>query len=188
MNEVDTDAFESENGSVGKRVDWVIVEDDELSEELFVNKNANIPRENCILVKPDVPVVSKAKVLTVMAKPNIPKTFKKIHFVTAGDMNQEVQKIEHISNSEFIENKIFEKVEKYERESKDSFFRRKFVKKPQQSSSRGFVGNVHEVDSKKQHGKRLIDPSLARPFVKPKVFVNEKIVQKPKQVVKKKFE
>ncbi|KAI3815662.1 hypothetical protein L1987_15340 [Smallanthus sonchifolius] len=123
----------NENGSAEKGIDCVVVEDKELSEDLCVPKNENIPRENCIL------------------------------FVKSGDMKQEVSKIENISNKDFIKNNIFEKAEMNEKETKDSFFKRKFVKKPQQSGSRGF-------------GKRFIDSSLARPFVHPKPYVKDGVV------------
>ncbi|KAI3814214.1 hypothetical protein L1987_18962 [Smallanthus sonchifolius] len=45
-----SDSENSENGSVEKGVDSVIVEVEELSEELCVPKNEDISRENCILV------------------------------------------------------------------------------------------------------------------------------------------
>ncbi|KAI3744737.1 hypothetical protein L1987_57828 [Smallanthus sonchifolius] len=145
----------TKNSLVGNGVDWVIVEDEELSEELLVTKNANNHRDNCILVEIDVPVVVKPNVSTVVTKPKIPKTFKKIQFVKAGTMNQEVQKIEHISNTEFIQNKVFDEAEIYERESKDSIFKKKFVKKPQQFGSRGFVEKVPENNKESKHVWKL---------------------------------
>ncbi|KAI3825017.1 hypothetical protein L1987_06492 [Smallanthus sonchifolius] len=57
-----SDSDSTENSSVRKGVDWVIVEVEELLEELFVNKNDNIPRENCILVELDVPTVTEPNV------------------------------------------------------------------------------------------------------------------------------
>ncbi|KAI3805707.1 hypothetical protein L1987_28322 [Smallanthus sonchifolius] len=90
--------------------------EDDVTTYLLVAKNNNILRDDCILVEPDVSAV--------VVKPKIPKDFKKVNFVKAGDLNQEVLKIEKISNTEFIQNKIFEEAEKFEKESKDPFFKK----------------------------------------------------------------
>ncbi|KAI3827790.1 hypothetical protein L1987_01874 [Smallanthus sonchifolius] len=98
-----SDSENNENGLVEKGVNCVIVEEDELSEELCVSKNANIPRENCIIVEPDLPV------------------------------------------------EIFEEAEAYEEESKDPFFKIKFVMKPPWSGSKNIGNHSHEVQYKKKH-------------------------------------
>ncbi|KAI3776832.1 hypothetical protein L1987_46622 [Smallanthus sonchifolius] len=85
-----SDSENSEHVSFDKGVDCVIVEDEELSEHLCVPKNENIPRENCILVEPDISI------------------------------------------------KISEEAKMYEKEAKDPFFKRKFVKKPEKSGPSGY--------------------------------------------------
>ncbi|KAI3797195.1 hypothetical protein L1987_32449 [Smallanthus sonchifolius] len=67
-------------------------------------------------------------------------------------MQQEVSKIEKISNKDFIEHKIFEEADAYEHEYEDPFFKRQ---------------------------KRFVDPSLSRPFVKPKAVVIKADNSKP---------
>ncbi|KAI3744864.1 hypothetical protein L1987_57960 [Smallanthus sonchifolius] len=49
-----SDREKRETVSIKKDVDDGIMEEEELSEELCVPKNQNIPRENCILVEPDI--------------------------------------------------------------------------------------------------------------------------------------
>ncbi|KAI3824969.1 hypothetical protein L1987_06442 [Smallanthus sonchifolius] len=109
-------------------------------------------------------------------------------------MQQEVSKIEKISNKDFIENKIFEDADVYEQESEDPFFKKKFVKQPQQSDVKGKSNQYQENrypgqhvrfqsrSSYQQKEKRFVDPSLTKPFVKPNSFVNH--VDKPRNDVK----
>ncbi|KAI3797599.1 hypothetical protein L1987_32859 [Smallanthus sonchifolius] len=126
-----SDSENSANDLVEMGNDSVIAEEEELSEVVSVTKNANIPREKCILVELDAHVDVKPKVQTIKPKLELPNGFKKVQFVKSENMQQEVSKIDKISNKEFINHKIFKEAEAYERESADPFFKRTFVKKSQ---------------------------------------------------------
>ncbi|KAI3805276.1 hypothetical protein L1987_27503 [Smallanthus sonchifolius] len=93
-----SESDKSDSGSIKKGIDDGIMEIQELSEEVHVYKNKNIPSKNCILVKPDSPVQVEVKVEKIVTKP---KQIKKIKFVKANEMQQEVAKIEKISNTDF---------------------------------------------------------------------------------------
>ncbi|KAI3773970.1 hypothetical protein L1987_48510 [Smallanthus sonchifolius] len=114
------------------------VSDSEVSESESVGKG----KENCILIEPDEDLVVESKVQNM--KPQFPKGFKKVKFVKVGNMQQEVSKIEMISNKDFIENKIFEETDVYEQECADPFFKKKFVKRSQQYDVNGKV-QVQEI-------------------------------------------
>ncbi|KAI3815492.1 hypothetical protein L1987_15161 [Smallanthus sonchifolius] len=112
-------------------------------------------------------------------------------------MQQEVSKIEKISNEDFIENKIFEEADVYEQESEDPFFKfqsrgsyqhvqivRKFVERRRcfHYDEQGYI-YVHRPY--KAEGKRFVDPSLAKPFMKPRTFVHN--VDNSRKVLKSKM-
>ncbi|KAI3754899.1 hypothetical protein L1987_54691 [Smallanthus sonchifolius] len=173
------------NGNYTSRTTEIVTEDDlepktilKVDELVVVKK---LTRDRCILTEPDEDIEQPQ-----------PKPVKK--FVSSGFHFQENNKIEKISTLDFIKNKVDSEKPKvvqvsntasqYESSTSRSVKQEKFVrvyKERRTSFHCGVVGHILVNCPYKNVGKRLEDPKLGRPFVKPpaKPVVKSVLVKKP---------
>ncbi|KAI3815575.1 hypothetical protein L1987_15247 [Smallanthus sonchifolius] len=153
---------ESDNESVGKGSDSVIVGEEEVPEVINVPKNANIPRENCILVEPDENVVVKQKAQVV--KPQFPKESEDPFFKKQFVKQSQHPNVKGKSN-QFQENKYPHQHVRFQ--SRGSYQHvpivRKFVER-RKCFHFDEQGYIYDHCPYKAEGKRFVDPSLAKPF------------------------
>ncbi|KAI3815798.1 hypothetical protein L1987_15480 [Smallanthus sonchifolius] len=107
---------------------------------------------------------------------SVEKGFKKMKFVKAGNMQQEVSKIEKISNKDFIENKIFAEADVYEQESEDPFIKKHFVKQSQHHNVKGKSNHFQENIYPHQHARTFVHKvDNSRKVLKSKMLVKNDV-------------